>query len=378
MSFKKWSLTIGFCFIVAVILASIKFFQIRAAIEFAESFPEPMETVEYTATKATSWTPETSVISETVAIQSIELRNELGGVVEAVYFNSGEKVNKGDLLISLETDQEKAQLAAIRADVKLAQVEYERALSVVAKGAAPKSTQDQREAERDSLIADEQELLATIDKKNIRAPFSARVGLHQLEVGQYLNPGEFLTNLVGLNKDIWADFSLPQQMATLNIGDLVEFSASGFYQGRKPAVVIARDSMANSQSRSVRFRAQLENTDEQLFPGMALIAHIATADPIQGFSLPAEAIRYDTSGPYVFILDKIQDTERGSHRAIKRPVGIHSERNGQVLVTSGLEGVYEIATLGSFKLREGILVNAVLPIASPPPAIATETSIVLD
>jgi len=356
---KKWSLTIGFCLTVLAILAAIKFSQIKAAIEFAESFPETMETVEFASAVAAKWTPETSVIAETVAIQSIELRNELGGVIESVYFKSGEHVKKGQLLLSLETSREKAQLTALRADVKLAEAEYKRAASVVAKGAASESIRDQREAERDSLIADEQELLTIISKKNIRAPFEAQTGLHELEVGQYLTPGTFLTNLVGVNSSIWVDFSLPQQKATLKTGDPVEFSANGFYEGKKPAVIIARSVVADSQSRNVRFRAELDNPGGLLFPGIALMAHIATNAPVDGVTVPAAAIRYDVNGPYVFILDKIQDTQRGTHRAIKRPVNIQNEKTEQVFINGGLTTGEEIATFGSFKLREGILVNAV-------------------
>lgn len=351
----------GFCFAVLVTLAGIKFFQIKSAVEFAASLPEAMETVEFSQVRETTWAPETTVIAETVAIHAIELRNELSGVIESVHFEPGEAVSKGQLLISQEANQEKAKLASIRADIKLAEAEYQRALSIVAKGAAPASTKDQREAERDALLADEQELIATINKKSIHAPFDATTGLHELDVGQYLNPGTFLTHLVGTNEEIWVDFSLPQQMAGLVVGDSVQFSAENVYRGKRAATIIARDAIANSLSRSVRFRAKISNEDEALFPGMALTAHVPTSKSVHGFTVPASAIRYHTSGPYVFVLARIQNSERGTHRAVKRPISIHGERDGQVLVTYGLETGDEVATLGSFKLRENILVNAISP-----------------
>lgn len=359
MSIKKWGLTLGFCFVVVAILATIKFIQVRKAIEFAASFPEPMETVELTSAHTDSWTNEVSVIAETVAIQSVELKNELAGVIEAVHFESGEQLEEGQLLVSLETDQEKAQLAAIRADAKLAQSEYERAVSVVARGAASKSTEDQRKAERDSLLAREKELLATISKKNIRAPFDARAGLHDLNEGQYLTPGTLLTNLIGVQKNIWVDFNLPQQKARLSVGDSIELSAEDFFPGRKTAQVIARSTAADTSSRNVRYRAVLENTDDLLFPGIALTAHVATSEPVTGIVLPTTAIRYDVNGPYAFLLDKLENPERGTHRAVKRPLQLHAEKSEQALITSGLGEGDEIAAAGSFKLREGILVNAV-------------------
>lgn len=374
MQLKKWGLAAGFCLIVTVVLATVKFLQIRAAMEMAASFPEPMETVEYTTVNPASWAPETSVIAETVAIQSVELRNELSGVIAAVYFKPGQRVEEGQLLVSQETSQEEARLAAIRADVKLAQAEYKRMQSVVARGAAPETDLDRAEATRDSLLADEQELIATINKKNIRAPFTARAGLHELEAGQYLNPGEYLADLVGLNESIWVDFSLPQQAATLRVGDTVNFSARGFIEGRKSAIIIARDAMADSRSRNVKYRAELANDDERLFAGMALVAHVNTAQALEGVAIPASALRYDTEGPYLFILNPIENAARGTHRAEKRLVEIGMERNQEVLVTSGLAGGEEIATLGSFKLRENLLVNAVTPSVPEPGEMAAQTA----
>lgn len=364
MSIKKWGLAIGVCLVIVIALYAIKASQISAAIEQAAAYPEPMETVEFATATADVWTPSIEVIAETQATQSIELRNELSGVVAEVRVRAGQTIKKGQLFLSLETIEEQAKLAAIQANLKLAETDYRRMVSVVEKGAASESSKDQAEAVRDSLLADAGELEATINKKNIRSPFDAIAGLHSLEVGQYLTPGELLTTLVGISDVLWVNFSLPQQLAKLNIGDLIQVSADGFYTGVREAYIIAKDSVANSSSRNVRFRAEIKNSDGLLISGMALVAQVPTGAKQGGQVLPVTAIRYDSNGTYVYRLEPLEPgTQRGTHRARKTYVELGGERAQQALVLDGLTAGDIIASVGSFKLREGILVNALSPVS---------------
>ncbi|MBT5032437.1 MAG: efflux RND transporter periplasmic adaptor subunit [Proteobacteria bacterium] len=365
MSLKKWGLAIGFCVLVATALFVVKTFQISSAMQRAASFPEPMETVEFAIAESGSWTPSIEVIAETLATQSIELRNELAGVVAEVHVQAGQTVNQGQPFLRLETDEERAKLAARQADLKLAETNYRRMLLVVEKGAASEAVRDQAEATRDSLTAEVQELEATIGKKNIRAPFDAVAGLHAIEVGQYMTPGELITTLVGVSNTLWVNFSLPQQLAKLNVGDLIDISADGFYEGTRKAIIIARDSVADTSSRNVRFRAEINNDDGLLISGMALVAKVPTGTAQTGQVVPGPAIRYDSNGSFVFKLEPVEsDAPRGTHRANKVYVELNGERDQQVLVIDGLLAGDMVAAVGSFKLREGVLVNALTPAGS--------------
>ena len=365
MSIKKWGLAIGGCLVIALALFAVKALQISAAMKQAVAYPEPMETVEFAVATPDVWIPSIEVIAETLATQSIELRNELAGVIAQVHVRAGKTIKKKQLFLSLETSEEQAKLAAIQANLKLAETDYRRMVSVVEKGAASESTKDQAEAIRDSLVADADELKATINKMNIRSPFDAIAGLHSLEVGQYLTPGELLTTLVGVSDVLWVNFSLPQQLAKLNIGDLVQVSADGFYTGAREAYIIAKDSVADTSSRNVRFRAEITNSDGLLISGMALVANVPTGAAQNGQVLPVTAIRYDSNGPYVYRLEPLESgSQRGTHRARKSYVELGGERSQQALVVDGLAADDIIASVGSFKLREGILVNALSPTRS--------------
>jgi membrane fusion protein (multidrug efflux system) len=357
MQLRNWSIVITACLLVALGLGYLKYSQIQAAIAFGAAFPEPMEAVEPFIAREEIWQPTTSVTAETLAVRAVEVSNELAGRIVEVGFAPGAVVAAGQLLVRLDTSEERAQLAAGRADAELARLALARNQKLIRSGAAAEEARDRSKAQFDGANADVTRLLAIIDKKTLRAPFDARAGLHELEPGQYLDKAAVVARLIGIDEQIWIDFTLPQQRATLQLGEQVEVTASRTAAAFN-AEVIARDSFVNAQSRSVRFRALADNSEQRLFPGSLVTVAVPLGPEQIATLVPMMAVRRDPFGANVYLLRPAEEGTRAPYRAEKRIVTLGPQREDLVVVVSGLKPGELIAANGAFKLREGILVQA--------------------
>ena len=355
MKVKSWSIVVGGCISVVVILGLFKYNQIQAAIAFGASFPEPMESVELAIAKPVEWQKTVTATGEVVAKSSVDLSNELPGRIEKVGFEPGAKVTKGQLLVQFEIAEELAQRDAAMANTKIAELLLERNTTLAKTGVASAEALDNAKAQFNAASARVAALDATIAKKTLLAPFDASTGLHELKMGQYLAAGNVITRLVGTDTKIWVDFSLPQQQASLAVGD--SMSLMGYPESG--AVVIARDSWVDSQSRNVRYRAEA-NASDGLLPGSFVRVSVPIGAISRLIQVPASAVRYDAMGANVYVLNPSEEGADAPERASRRTVELGAENDQKILVLSGLNAGERVAANGSFKLRENILVNAVV------------------
>ena len=126
MNIRRWSIIIAVCILIFALLAGFKVLQIREAIKFAESFPEPSETVEAITVSTAQVQPTITTLGSIVAPQTITLHNEIEGRITAVHFKSGATVKQGELLIELDSSEETARLHAVEARAELAQIDLKR------------------------------------------------------------------------------------------------------------------------------------------------------------------------------------------------------------------------------------------------------------
>lgn len=358
MRWRPWFFVILICVSVTAALAGFKVLQIRQAIAFAESFPEHAEAVRLVVVKEVQWTEQVSALGEVLARSFVDLRNELGGRIVELGFPPGAKVSKDQLLLRLDTSEESAQLRAAQAEMELARLDLERHQRLIKTNASSKDQYDRAKAELSMALARAQALQAIINKKTLRAPFDAEAGLHELQVGQYLAENTLITRLVGTGSDVWVDFNLPQQQAMLAIGTKVTAKASGLLSQTVSGEVIARDSQVAVQSRNMRIRAVFYQVADQLKPGAIVEVQVPLSEEKTFLTLPKSAIRHDDAGAYVHAL--LTDND-GSVRASKRrvilgPVISVSGYQQTVAITGGLEEGERIAGIGSYKLRDGMLV----------------------
>jgi membrane fusion protein (multidrug efflux system) len=354
MRINRWVVVAAVCIGLILALGLIKFLQIRAAIEFGNSFPEPSETVETITAKLSPWQPSIEVIGEVRARREVEIRTETNGIIAKVGFLSGGMVKQGDVLIQLDTAEERAQLEMIKPEVELAKLEVDRLSPLVKKQAVSQQVFDRAKVALAVAKGQEAVVKESIANKTVVAPFDGVTGIHQFEPGQVLGDNHVITHLVGDLDILWVDFNLPQKFTGLKAGVDVFIRPDDGHSQNLRAEVIAVEPNITIASRSVRARAEFPNTQQQLKPGAIVQVSVPVGDARAVFRLPGTAIRRDSFGTYVFVLEK---DDLGKWRAQRRPVSIASQNNTQVTVLEGLDEGEIIAAMGSFKLREGILVN---------------------
>jgi membrane fusion protein (multidrug efflux system) len=267
-------------------------------------------------------------------------------------------VSAGQLLVRLDTREEEAQLAAAEAQAELAAIVLARNESLTASSAVSKQAADTARAERDAAVATANRLRTIIDKLTLRAPFDAIAGLHELQPGQFLEAGTTVTRLVGVSEEVWIDFSLPQEEADLGVGDTVAVRVIRRRDESLQARVIARDPFVDRGSRNVRFRALVANDAGVLEPGAIVNVSVPIGAEATLLRVPATAVRRDAFGTSVFVLVPAEAGADAAERAERRAVEVERIDARHAFIRSGIAEGEKIATDGSFKLRDGILVNS--------------------
>jgi membrane fusion protein, multidrug efflux system len=347
-------------------LGYYKYAEISAAIAAAEAFPEPREAVEAVRVRRGEWAASTRAVGTVVALRQVEIRNELAGTVIETGFASGDIVGAGQVLVRLDTREEDAALAAAQAEARLAKVVFDRRDRLRSSPAVSALDLDRAREELAAATARVASLEAGIAKKTLLAPFRARVGLTDLQPGAYLDTGTRIAMLQGVDRDAFVDFSLPQDMAAaIRPGVSVSLAGPQFPGGSAVAEVVAEDASVDATNRAVRFRAIARGLGETLRPGAFVDVVAVTAPPRPALLVPLTAVRRAPYGEHVFVLVN----EDGEPRARQRVVQTGAVQGTDIVVTDGLAEGELIAGAGSFKLREGLLVQMTTPPGGAEPTL---------
>jgi membrane fusion protein (multidrug efflux system) len=336
-------------------LGYYKYAEIQTAIAAAAAFPEPRESVEASRVRRGEWTPTANAVGTVVALRQVEVRNELDGSVVEIGFASGDIVEAGQVLVRFDTRLEVASLAAVRAEAELARLTFERRKKLRDSQNISEQALDEARQQLASANARALSLQMGIEKKTITAPFRARVGLTDLQPGAYLDAGSSIAMLQGVGLDAFVDFSLPQDSAAaVRPGATVMLAGPRFPGGGAPAEIIAEDASVDGANRTVRFRALAKGLGETLRPG-AFVDVVATiGSPVPTLLVPLTALRRAPYGELVYLLVE----EEGKLRARQRIVKTGPVLGDDVAIREGLAEGDLVAAAGSFKLREGLLVQA--------------------
>ncbi len=358
----------GMAVFVAV-LAGVKVWQIKSAITAYAAFQPPPEAVTTTLARQERWQATVDAIGTVAAVRGVTVSADLPGIVDAIRFESGTTVKAGDVLVQLDTRQERAQLAAAESQRDLSQLNLGRMRSMVEQRVVARAEYDKADADFKQATASAAEIRATIDRKTIRAPFSGVLGIREVNLGQYLAAGAEIVSLQSLTP-IYANFDVPQQqMARIRNGTEVRLAIDG-KAIEKAGRVTAIDSVVDPVTRNVRIQATFANTDGRLRPGMFVQAKAVLNAGENVIALPASAINYAPYGDSVFVVGDLKGA-KGNYRGVtQRFVKLGATRGDQVAVLSGLSPGDEVVTSGVFKLRSGAPVrvnNSVQPGNNPAP-----------
>src|SRR5262245_3656013 len=208
-------------------LGAVKYRQIQGAIAQGASFQPPPEAVTTTVAQREEWPATVAAIGTVTAVQGVTVSADLPGIVESIGFESGKTVRTGDVLVRLDTSQERAQLAAAESQRNLARLSLERMRGLRESGVIAVADYDRAAAELQQGDARVGEIRATIERKTIRAPFSGLLGIRQVNLGQYLAPGAPVVPLQSL-RPVYVNFAVPQrEVGHLRPGATVRLTAEG-------------------------------------------------------------------------------------------------------------------------------------------------------
>jgi membrane fusion protein (multidrug efflux system) len=351
-------------------LGAVKFRQIQAAVAQASSFQPPPEAVTTVVARREAWPDTLEAIGSAAAVQGVTVAADLPGLVDRIAIDSGRMVRAGEVLVQLDTRQEKAQLAAAVAQLDLSRLNLDRARGLADEGIVSRADYDRASAEHKQAEARVGEIRASIERKVIRAPFAGMLGIRQVNLGQYLAGGDPVVPLQSLDP-IFVNFTVPQQeVARLQVGGEVRVSAEGAkapFAGRITAI----NSVVDEATRNVQVQATFANPQGRLRPGMFVETKVLRGGSRDVVTLPASAINYAPYGDSVFIVEQVQGPNGQSYRGARQQVvKLGGALGDQVAVLSGVDAGAEVVSSGVFKLRNGAAIrveNAVQPANDPAP-----------
>ena len=363
--------TLAILLVVVGGLGALKFFQIRAAMAQGAAWQPPPEAVSTIVAREESWPSALSAIATVAAVHGVTVSADLPGIVGRIEFESGRRVQAGDVLVRLDTSQEREQLASAEAQRDLTHLNLDRSRQLLAKQVISQAEFDRAEAETKQADAAVRETQARIQRKTIRAPFAGVLGLRQVDLGQYLNGGDAVVPLQSMDP-VYINFSLPQQdVPSLRLGARVKVTAEDIDVGGAEGAITAMNSVVDEATRNVQVQATFRNPTGVLRPGMFVRVEASLGRDESVIGLPASAVNYAPYGNSVFVVTDMKGVNGKPYRGVEqRFVQLGPRRGDQVAVRSGLKPGEEIVTSGGFKLRSGAAVvidNKLAPSNNPSP-----------
>jgi len=345
-------------------LAAWKYGAVAASQAAGANQPEPVEAVTAATAAAREHRSATTAIGTVLALRSVTLRNELAGTVRQVHLKPGTIAEAGTVLVALDVSVEQADLKAQEAQLALARTTLARLERLRELNATSEIEVDKARAERDVAAAQIARTQAVIERKTIRVPFRARIGIADVHPGQYLNEGSEITTLQSVDDALHVDFAVPQAVAAaLKAGDRIAVSA-GTDAASPPldARVVAVDARVDAATRNSTVRARIDLHSQPTkgaatphpAPGSSVRVTVLAGPASRAVAIPATAVRKGPGGDHVFVLAASAPDQK--LRAQLRRVQVGATMGDEVLITRGLGGGEQVATSGSFKLRDSALV----------------------
>jgi membrane fusion protein (multidrug efflux system) len=333
----------------------------------------PPATVSTMVIETTEWQPKLTSVGNVRAFRGVELSTEIGGLVQTVPIKSGQDVNEGDLLIKLNDASDVAQLNSLKALADLAKVINERDKQQLAIQAISKNVFDTSKADAKSKQAQVEQQIALVAKKNLKAPFSGRIGIVSINPGQYVNPGDKLLTLQTLDP-IFVDFNLPQNNAEqIQVGQEVTVTTDAFKDASFTGKITAVSPKVDTNTRNIQVEAQIANPDKKILPGMFANVNIQIGGPVKLLTLPQTSVTYNPYGSTVFIAKPTGKKDKQGNPALEAQqvfVTTGATRGDQVSILKGVDEGATVVTSGQLKLKNGtplIINNKVQPANSPNP-----------
>lgn len=336
---------------VALILGSVFGYdavkQRAIADRLANFSPAPIAVTTETVSKQ-RWTTRLEAVGQVTAKSAVDVTTQIAGQVSTISFQSGDSVEEGQLLVQLDDRLLRDQLSRDEAEMKLAQLDVDRYSKLVKERSAAQSTLDRAAAQLASRAAAVHATATQIDYMAIKAPFPGQVGIRQVNVGDYLQPGVTVVNLQN-PEVLFVDFSLPEvNLNLLKNGLAVELTSEAIPNKTLQAEIIGLSAQVDPNSRNIDVRAEVLKGQQGLVPGMFVDVSVVTEEQRQLVTLPAVAVAYSLYGDTVFVVGKPDGAQFGVER---REVTVEGQRESKVGVSAGLEEGDQVITSNQHQLN---------------------------
>jgi multidrug efflux system membrane fusion protein len=332
-----------------------------AAIAGFLSQPRPLTPVAIAEASVSDQPKFLNGIGTIQSVHQVVVAPEVGGRIVQLSFTPGATVKAGDVLIQLNDGPERGDLSNYQAMARNAELQLKRSKELVGRQFTPQATVDQQQAALDEANAQIAKTQAIIAQKVIRAPFDGELGIRQVDLGQFLNPGGAIVSLTNLDH-LYVNFTLPERDSSkLSVGQAVQIKVDAFPNRVFDAKLATIEPQIGADTRTIKVQAMLDNPGHVLRPGM--FANVAVVLPPQPnvVSIPETAVDYSLYGDSVFLV-KQDGTDEGGKPVMKvtRTFVKTGERfNGRVAINQGLQGGDKVAASGQLRLSTGMPVKII-------------------
>ena len=342
-------------------LGYTKHLQIQQQIAQGSQPPPPISVTVATAKEA-QWERQVKTIGNLVAFQGVDITTEVSGIITSINFDSGDQVKTGSLLVELDNRTETANLKSARAQFEADDSQYKRLIKLKEKNYASVNAIDVQKSLVNISRAQISVAEVALAKKQIYAPFSGKLGIRQVDLGQYVAPGTEIVTLLSVGQ-LYLDFTLPERnFKDLIVDQAIEFKVRAYPQEVFTARVTTWNPQLDASTRNIALRAVVENSKRLLAPGMFADMKVRSRHKIPVLTIPETAIFYNIYGEAVYILEQAEAADgkvEPHYRLAARQVDVTYRSQGVAGVTNGLEAGDVVVTAGQLKLYPSLRVAIV-------------------
>jgi membrane fusion protein (multidrug efflux system) len=378
---------------------------------FFATYEPPAVTVSSAVAEAIDWKPIINAIGNFVAINGVEVNSQAAGNVVKIDFDSGQYVEKDAPLITIDDIVDQAVLKFNQSELALKELNYKRQADLLKRGATPGSNVDEAKANLQQAQAKVEQIQAQINQKHIRAPFAGRLGIRQVNIGQFIKPGD--TSIVSLQSldPLYLEFYLPEQLyKKIHLNQPITFTVEEFPNSRFEGIISAINSKIDLNTHNVQVQATLANcptaavTDPTrstliktkkeprgnkiivtctsqtnkknkinnfvFIPGMFASIKIPQPAEPNTVIVPSTSVSYSLYGNAVYIIEKSSEGKKNKdgteQLVVKRVFVTTGEQQGNyTVVKSGIKEGQLVVSTGDLKLQNGtpVVVNNSVPLS---------------
>ncbi|WP_191485585.1 efflux RND transporter periplasmic adaptor subunit [Pseudomonas sp. FEN] len=294
-------------------------------------------------------------VGELEAVQQVSVPAEVGGRIVRLPVESGQRVERDQVLVQLNDAPQRGDLVRLQGELENTRVKLERSQRLVSVNATSREAYDNARTEYITAQGALQTIKAQIDQRTIRAPFSGVLGIRKVHLGQYVNPGDILINLVG-DQGLYVNFSVPEQAhSQLKPGSPLQVQLDALPDRPFEARVSSIDPVLDS-SRTLSVQARLQAPTPGALPRMFARVRLAQPLPASTLSVPETAVTYNAYGEDLFVVQPPAD-DRSPPTVRRVSVKTGERRDGRVVINEGLSLGEQVVISGQIKLSDGAAID---------------------